>query len=404
MITYKLKLFKSRSDQKGVYPIVLQLTDNRKTYRINTGYKSSLKDFSDKKGLYKRSVDNYQIKNENLQDNLLLASRIIDDFRRKRKPFNLEIFKNKFKRNNSAVGVYEFFDTIKEELRLKGNLKNADMYYEGKRSLLKYKPNINLSFNEIDYNFLKGYETYLLGVRKVMPSTVRVYIRTLRAAYREAMRRGYVDMMYYPFSGELNPSGYSMKGLKCSSQPRAIAADDMDKIKAFDHEANPKLSRAIYLFQFSYFAFGINLKDLAELKKSNLYGSELRYKRSKTGEEFCFELNTDALRIIGYFNSDSDYLFPILTEFHKTGQQKKDRIHKVQGQVNKALKEAAKVCDIDVNLTFYVARHTMATTLKRKQVSTDVIQQVMGHQDMRTTQIYLAKFGSEVINEAGKLL
>lgn len=39
-----------------------------------------------------------------------------------------------------------------------------------------------------------------------------------------------------------------------------------------------------------------------------------------------------------------------------------------------------------------------------KSVSTDVIKEVMGHQDLKTTQIYLAKFGSEVINEAGALL
>ena len=31
---------------------------------------------------FKRSVDNSQVKNENLQDTLLLAGRIIDDFRR----------------------------------------------------------------------------------------------------------------------------------------------------------------------------------------------------------------------------------------------------------------------------------------------------------------------------------
>lgn len=404
MINFKLKLFKSKKNADGTHPIVLQLTENRKTHRIYTGYKAKVKDFNEKKGLFKKSIDNYRVKNENLQDVILLASRIIDDLRRKRKPFNIEIFKNKFKRNNSDVGVYEFFDTIKKELRLTGNLKNADMYYEGKRALLKYKPNINLGFTEIDYNFLKGYETYLLGVRKVMPSTVRVYVRTLRAMYREAMRRGYIDMMYYPFRGELNPSGYSMAGLKCKSQPRAITAEDMEKIKNFDHKKYPKLSRAVNLFIFSYYAFGINLKDISGLKKSNIYGNELRYKRAKTGEEFCFELNAEALRLIGHFSSDSEYLFPILADFHKTAQQQKDRIHKVQGQVNKSLKKAAEVSGINVNLTFYVARHTMATTLKRKQVSTNVIQQVMGHKDGRTTEIYLAKFGSEVINEAGKLL
>ena len=84
--------------------------------------------------------------------------------------------------------------------------------------------------------------------------------------------------------------------------------------------------------------------------------------------------------------------------------QKKDRLNKKRRQINDALKVIAAKLQIHVNLTFYVARHTMATTLKRKQVSTDVIKEVMGHQDIKTTQIYLAKFGSEVINEAGKLL
>jgi len=130
----------------------------------------------------------------------------------------------------------------------------------------------------------------------------------------------------------------------------------------------------------------------------------LRYTRSKTGEKFCFRLSEEAQKLIALYNSDSSYLFPILSEFHKSPQQQKDRIHKVQGQINKALKQVALVVGIEVNLTFYVARHTMATTLKRKQVSTDVISELMGHQDIRTTQIYLAKFGSEVINEAGNLL
>lgn len=404
MITYKLKLYMGKTHNDGTHPIVLQLTNNRKTYRLSTGYKSIPKFFNDDKGLFKKNVDNYQVKNENLQDVKLLAARIIDDFRRQRKPFSIEIFKSRFKRNNSAVTVYEFFDELKEELRVTGKLKNADVYYEAKRSLLKYKPNANLTFGEIDYNFLKGYEKHLLGNRGLKPSSASVYIRTLRAAYREAMRRGYVDIAYYPFKGELNPSGYTLANLKSNSQPRAISAEDMEKIKNFDHDTYPKLSKAVNLFLFSYYAFGINLKDLAHLTKNHIYGTELRYQRSKTGEKFCFELNEEALKIIDHFASDSIYLFPILSEFHKTPQQQKDRIHKIQGQINKSLKEVARVLGIEVNLTFYVARHTMATTLKRKEVSTDVIREVMGHQDLRTTQIYLAKFGSEVINEAGKLL
>jgi len=105
MITYKLKLYVGKKHKNGSHPIVLQLTNNRKTFRLSTGYNALKKEFNDDKGLFKRSVDNYRVKNENLQDVLLLAGRIIDDFRRKRKPFSIDIFKNRFKRNNSTVGV-----------------------------------------------------------------------------------------------------------------------------------------------------------------------------------------------------------------------------------------------------------------------------------------------------------
>ena len=45
---------------------------------------------------------------------------------------------------------------------------------------------------------------------------------------------------------------------------------------------------------------------LPHLKKKNIYDNELRYKRSKTGEEFCFELNEKALEIVKKYDSDSE--------------------------------------------------------------------------------------------------
>jgi hypothetical protein len=44
--------------------------------------------------------------------------------------------------------------------------------------------------------------------------------------------------------------------------------------------------------------------------------------------------------------------------------QKKDRLNKKRRHINDSLKVIATKLKIDFNLTFYVARHTMATTLK----------------------------------------
>ena len=59
---------------------------------------------------------------------------------------------------------------------------------------------------------------------------------------------------------------------------------------------------------------------------------------------------------------------------------------------------------IDVPLTSYVARHTFATTLKRKGVDIAVISESMGHESVNTTRAYLKRFGSEVLDAADQLL
>ena len=54
---------------------------------------------------------------------------------------------------------------------------------------------------------------------------------------------------------------------------------------------------------------------------------------------------------------DNPYLFPILSSFHKTEQQKVNRIHKIIAKVNKSLKEIGERLNIPIDLTTYMVRH-----------------------------------------------
>ena len=55
-------------------------------------------------------------------------------------------------------------------------------------------------------------------------------------------------------------------------------------------------------------------------------------------------------------------------------------------------------------LAFHVARHSFATVLKKSGVNIGIISQALGHQDIKTTQIYLSKFDNEQLDEAMKNL
>jgi len=67
------------------------------------------------------------------------------------------------------------------------------------------------------------------------------------------------------------------------------------------------------------------------------------------------------------------------------------------------LKVLAKLINLKKHLTFHVSRHTFATTLLRKGVTIDKISKLMGHSQIRETQIY-AKLSSEALDGAMNVL
>ena len=63
------------------------------------------------------------------------------------------------------------------------------------------------------------------------------------------------------------------------------------------------------------------------------------------------------------------------------------------------LKEVARLCGIERNLTYHMARHTYATqTCISQGVPIETISRMMGHTNIKTTQIY-AKITKEKISQ-----
>ena len=57
-------------------------------------------------------------------------------------------------------------------------------------------------------------------------------------------------------------------------------------------------------------------------------------------------------------------------------------------KMNAYLKEIADVCGIEKNLTCHVARHTFATLMLSLGVSMESVSRMLGHTNIKTTQIY----------------
>jgi site-specific recombinase XerD len=85
---------------------------------------------------------------------------------------------------------------------------------------------------------------------------------------------------------------------------------------------------------------------------------------------------------------------------HSTSISITNRLHKVNHQINQDLQQMGETLKLDVKLTTYVARHTFATVLKKEGISVSIIGQALGHEDEKTTQIYLDSFGSDIMQQA----
>lgn len=407
MASAKLIRYKYKVLSDGSSPIMVQVIHNRKIarYAVGSDYKCKEEQWDEAAREFTRKFNGYKEKNKVLKTVELRASEILDDLIKSGKPFTFQLFEERFRSiSRNPPTVYKFFDIRISELTEKGKVGNARVYADMKRALMNFSPNPNLMFPDIDYALLDGFETHLLK-RNCSGGGVHNYMRTLRALVNEAIRRQYLQVELYPFKNQYNSKGYSLAHLKSKASPRALSSKDLERLKTFKVELNPYLNFAYKIFMFSYYSRGMNFKDIAQLRKRDIYDDRLNYTRAKTGGNFTIKVSANLQTIIDEFNDpESDYIFPILSELHQTPIQIKYRISKKLKEVNAGLKEIADLLGIGTTLTTYVARHTYATTLKRQSVDISKISQSLGHADVMTTKNYLEKFEAGEIDELDDLL
>ena len=307
-------------------------------------------------------------------------------------------------KNHNTIFVY--FRKIIDQLKEKGTIRTAGKYESCLQSLIAFK-SLDISFLEINLQFLNEFEIFLKKKGNVS-NTIATKFSVLKAVYNKAIEDKIFICRENPFKK------FKVGRLWTPTRKRAISKDEVLKIVNLDlsHKGgntSPYLEFARDIFLFSYYTAGINFKDIANLKYSNIMDMRLYYKRNKTGKELTFHLLPNALDIIDKYKKNDasceDYIFPILDrKIHVTAQQKFNREQKVLGHVNTQLEVIRKKIGLNFPLTTYVARHTYATVLKKAGVNIALISESLGHSDLSTTQIYLDSFENTQVDEAMKNL
>ena len=178
------------------------------------------------------------------------------------------------------------------------------------RAVISFHGSGNLPFRKVSQEFLKNFETYLRG-KDCSWNTVSTYMRTLRAVYNRAVDRHLATYVPHHFR-------YVYTGTR-ADRKRALDKEDMERLMAKLpnqlHSGIRDLQRTRAFFLLMFMLRGIPFVDLAYLKKRDIEGNILTYRRRKTGRMLTVTLLPEAMKLIRqYMNTDpaSPYLFSLI--------------------------------------------------------------------------------------------
>lgn len=402
--TISVICYKSKTLANGEHPLMLRIAQNGKST-----YKSLKISVAAKHWDFERNVPKPNNPNKDLIQKIILKTKL--DYQQKilEKKANSEEFTassliNEQKEEIKAKTVEEFYLSLIEDLKQKGRIGNSYAYLNSYNTLRNFNKGkkLNYTFSHIDVSFCKKFEDWMRS-KGNKDTTLSYQFRTLRAIYNKAIEAKIVAREKNPFI-EYKLSHFNTKTIK-----RALSKNDILKIINADCTGQSKLRQLTHdLFSFSYLCGGISFVDIANLTRQNIVENRLIYQRQKTHGNINLLLSKEASTIIAKYSTyqqEAEYLFPILhCKRHITPMQKSNRVHKICHQVNTELRAFAQELGITAEVTTYVARHSFATILKKSGVNIGIISQALGHQDIKTTQIYLSKFDNEQVDDAMKNL
>jgi len=384
------------------YPITLRVTKNRRSKYFKTPYNALEIEWNSKIGEFNKKSSNYIQNNRLLNTIKNRAYKIITDIEIENEYYTLEDFERKFRVNANPIhqNIFAFGEEIISEMKESNRMGNARVYYDTLNSVMRFQRNRHLTFKEINYTYLEKYENYLRS-RGGTDGGIGVRMRGIRALFNFAIKRNVINENLYPFKI------YKVSKLKSRAVKKALTLEEVNRIVALNLDEFPHLVNFKNYFLFSFYTRGMNFADMINLRWDSIVDGRIYYTRSKTKGNFQIKVIPPVQEILDFYKeypSNTNYIFPILLKENLTPSQIENRKNKVLKQFNYTLKEIGKLASINKPITTYVARHSFATCLKQKGISTDIISESLGHQNLAITQAYLKEFENSVLDEASEVL
>ncbi len=281
-----------------------------------------------------------------------------------------KFFKMKVAKGERAAGSEEKY------IRMEGVMKN----------FLKEEYHLkDIQLDKISREFVFGLDAYLRfkkknGEKKGLGNNTTVkYIRNISAMVNHSVRRGFIkENPFRVYDGNLK-----------DVDTVYLTAEELEKIEQKKIPIR-RLEIVKDIFLFSCYTSYAPI-DAMNLTRDNIEvdadgDSWIKTKRQKTNTRSNVIIIPPLQRIIDKYKNDPE-----------CAEQQRLIPSRSNTKMNVYLKELADLCGIQKNLTWYVSRHTFATTVALANgVPIEVVADIMGHKKITQTQHYAKILDSSI--------
>lgn len=320
--------------------------------------------------------------NSKIQELIAELEEFERDITKSGRTFNLRMFDER----NAAGRDFSFLGFVNTEMKLRTNVSKATL--DGYRYLfrmLKRHDRI-IQFSDLTFENIQGFDNWLRQ-KGNKQSSIHSYHKRMKVFIHAAINKGLIKYQDNPYRLFETNAGKS-------AERKYLELDELKKIEDKDLKIE-RLARVRDVFVFCCYT-GLAWRDAESLTPDNVIHNKggnmeatLKTFRIKSGEKATIPLLPKPLEIIKRYEGYREgKLLPVVSN----------------QRMNAYLQEIADLAGIEMNLTTHVARHTFATTISLLHgVPIEVLQKMLGHSDLKTTQIYAKMVDSRIENEMLKL-
>lgn len=271
-----------------------------------------------------------------------------------------------------------YMETLAEKrLESKGNYDNWDSTI---KHLRKHAPK-DILFSQLDSKFVESFRDYLSKTARTPSNkplaahSAQSYFNKFRAALKQAVKDGIL---------RTNPSENVDSLPPGDTEREFLTYEELQKV--VKQECEIPIMKTAFIFAC---LSGLRWSDInklvwSEIQHSNESGWYIRFRQKKTKSTETLPISEQACKLLGKIGAPDERVFKGL---------------KYSAWHNLKLQQWIMKAGISKTITFHCARHTYATL--QLTLGTDIftVSKLLGHKDIRTTQVY-AKIIDERKREA----